>query len=169
MTRLGCGLVNALLLAWTKSIHDSGHLFPSYYYIVVIIATAIQQVTVYCIFVALLAFHSRVSDPSIGGTYMTLLNTITNLGGSWPSFVSLRLLDVLTWKHCSLTGEPCDDPTSLSQCKSNGGHCNVTIDGYYVEVIILTIVGYLWLKWARRRVDHIQSLSPSNWRCNTKA
>jgi len=53
-----------------------------YYYIVVVLATAFHQVSVYYIYVSLLAFHSRVSDQSIGGTYMTLLNTITNLGGS---------------------------------------------------------------------------------------
>eukprot|EP00966_Prymnesium_polylepis_P116816 2699538-Prymnesium_polylepis.1 len=29
------------------------------------------------------AFFNRVSDPAIGGTYMTMLNTFANLGGSW--------------------------------------------------------------------------------------
>jgi len=27
-----------------------------------------------------MAFHAKVSDPIIGGTYMTLLNTVSNLG-----------------------------------------------------------------------------------------
>lgn len=27
-----------------------------------------------------MAFFARISDPSIGGTYMTFLNTISNLG-----------------------------------------------------------------------------------------
>ena len=31
-------------------------------------------------FVAEMAFHAKVSDPRIGGTYMTLLNTVSNLG-----------------------------------------------------------------------------------------
>ncbi len=32
-------------------------------------------------FVSIMAFFAQVSDPAVGGTYMTLLNTITNLGG----------------------------------------------------------------------------------------
>ena len=35
-------------------------------------------------FVAQMAFYNRVSDPKIGGTYMTMLNTLSNLGGQWP-------------------------------------------------------------------------------------
>ena len=31
-------------------------------------------------FVAGMAFNAKISDPAIGGTYMTLLNTLTNLG-----------------------------------------------------------------------------------------
>ena len=31
-------------------------------------------------FVAMMAFYAKISDPLIGGTYMTLLNTITNFG-----------------------------------------------------------------------------------------
>ena len=31
-------------------------------------------------FVAQMAFFARVSDPLIGGSYMTLLNTLANLG-----------------------------------------------------------------------------------------
>lgn len=31
-------------------------------------------------FVSQMAFHAQISDPAIGGTYMTLLNTVANLG-----------------------------------------------------------------------------------------
>ena len=31
-------------------------------------------------FTAIMGFHAKISDPAIGGTYMTLLNTLTNLG-----------------------------------------------------------------------------------------
>lgn len=39
------------------------------------------KVTLYSMFVSIMAFFAQVSDPAVGGTYMTLLNTITNLGG----------------------------------------------------------------------------------------
>ena len=56
-------------------------------------------------FVGISAFHTRVSDPVIGGTYMTvgklscllhispslqLLATFTNLGGTWPKWFVLK-------------------------------------------------------------------------------
>jgi len=40
------------------------------------------------ILISLVSFFSKVSDPTIGGSYMTLLTTLTNLGSIWPS--SLR-------------------------------------------------------------------------------
>jgi PAT family acetyl-CoA transporter-like MFS transporter 1 len=51
-------------------------------------------------FVAIMAFNARVSDPVVGGTYMTLLNTLSNLGGVWTSTTALWFVDVLTWKSC---------------------------------------------------------------------
>lgn len=51
-------------------------------------------------FVAVMAFFAKVSDPRSGGTYMTLLNTLSNLGGTWPSTVFLWLVDILTWRNC---------------------------------------------------------------------
>lgn len=52
-------------------------------------------------FVANMAFFARVSDPAVGGTYMTFLNTLCNLGGNWPSTAALYFVDALTFKRCS--------------------------------------------------------------------
>lgn len=61
----------------------------------------IFQVTTNTMFVALMSFFARISDPSSGGTYMTLLNTICNLGGIWPETAALWLVDPLTFRKCS--------------------------------------------------------------------
>ena len=45
-----------------------------------------------------MAFFARISDPAIGGTYMTFLNTLTNLGNMWPNSFTLWFVDFLTWK-----------------------------------------------------------------------
>ena len=61
-------------------------------------------------FVAVMAFFARVSDPAVGGTYMTLLNTLSNLGGNWPGTLALWMVDSLTYKACSvpeLTNNTC--------------------------------------------------------------
>ncbi len=57
-------------------------------------------------FVSAMAFYAKVSDPRFGGTYMTLLNTLNNLGGTWPSTVILSFVDPLTWKRCSTSCKP---------------------------------------------------------------
>jgi len=53
-------------------------------------------------FVATLAFFSRISDYRIGSTYMTLLNTFANLAFMWTSTAALGMIDVLVLKECSL-------------------------------------------------------------------
>ncbi|KAG5442013.1 Acetyl-coenzyme A transporter 1 [Clonorchis sinensis] len=51
-------------------------------------------------FVSTMSFHARISDPAVGGTYMTLLNTATNLAGTLPSSLMLYLVDPLSIRHC---------------------------------------------------------------------
>lgn len=51
-------------------------------------------------FVALMAFNAKISDPKVGGTYMTLLNTVANLGGNWPPTLALWLVEELSWTQC---------------------------------------------------------------------
>ena len=51
-------------------------------------------------FISQMAFFAKVSDPLVGGTYMTLLNTVSNLGGTWTKYVSLAMLDKFTYKQC---------------------------------------------------------------------
>lgn len=60
-------------------------------------------------FVALMAFFAKISDSSVGGTYMTLLNTLTNLGGNWPAILALYFVDPLTWKQCEGGAESLDN------------------------------------------------------------
>lgn len=80
-----------------------------------------EQVTLYCMFVAIMAFHARISDPRVGGTYLTLLNTLTNLGGNWCQTLALWLVDGLTWKNClgaSISGLNCSSKTSAKVQRS---------------------------------------------------
>ena len=74
-----------------------------------------QQVTLYCTSLAIMAFNARISDPRVGGTYLTLLNTLTNLGGNWCQTLALWLVDGLTWTNClaaTIPGLHCNSKTS---------------------------------------------------------
>ncbi|XP_054160405.1 acetyl-coenzyme A transporter 1-like [Oppia nitens] len=164
--RLLFGIVFAIILWWTKYVRNpTDGSFPAYYYAVILFAYALHQIALYCMFVALMSFHARISDPLIGGTYMTLLNTITNLGGNWPQTLSLWLIDPLTRKTCSVNNMSCNDAVSLNACQASNGSCDVTTDGYYVEVVLSIIIGLLWFKWGRSKIRALQMKPMTAWKC----
>ncbi|KFM71244.1 Acetyl-coenzyme A transporter 1, partial [Stegodyphus mimosarum] len=163
--RLVFGLLFAFLVWWTHQVKLETGGFPVYYYAVIIISYALHQITVYSIFVALMAFFAKVSDPSIGGTYMTLLNTICNLGGNWPSTLALWMVDPLSTKKCENSLYSCDTKELASKCAEAGHKCITVIDGYYIETVICFIIGLLWLRWGRSIIRRLQHLPLSAWKC----
>lgn len=163
--RLLIGLEYALLVWWTPSVKQGGG-FPVYYYAIVLLSYAVHQVALYSMYVACMAFHAKVSDPLIGGTYMTLLNTVTNLGGNWPSTVALWLVDPLTSKECQgAAGHSCGSPAEAGLCVKEGGSCVTTLDGYYVESVVCVAIGLAWWVWLGKKMRRLQEQSPAAWRC----
>nr|XP_015807315.2 acetyl-coenzyme A transporter 1 [Nothobranchius furzeri]XP_015807316.2 acetyl-coenzyme A transporter 1 [Nothobranchius furzeri] len=163
--RLVIGLEYALLVWWTPSVKQDGG-FPVYYYSIVLLSYALHQVALYSMYVACMAFHARVSDPLIGGTYMTLLNTVTNLGGNWPSTVALWMVDPLTSKECQgAASQSCGSPAEAGLCVKEGGVCVTTLDGYYVESVVCVVIGLMWWVWLGKKMRQLQEQSPAAWRC----
>ncbi|XP_029302662.1 acetyl-coenzyme A transporter 1 [Cottoperca gobio] len=163
--RLLIGLEYALLVWWTPSVKQEGG-FPVYYYALVLLSYALHQVALYSMYVACMAFHAKVSDPLIGGTYMTLLNTVTNLGGNWPSTVALWMVDPLTSKECQgAVGQSCGSPEEAGLCVKEGGVCVTTLDGYYVESVVCVVIGLAWWVWLGKKMRRLQEQSPAAWRC----
>lgn len=165
--RLLIGLEYALLVWWTPSVKQEEG-FPVYYYAVVLLSYALHQVALYSMYVATMAFHAKVSDPVIGGTYMTLLNTVTNLGGNWPSTLALWLVDPLTSKECQ--GAPslsCGSPEEAELCVKEGGTCLTVLDGYYVESVVCVVIGLLWWLLLGKKLRRLQEESPQAWHCKS--
>lgn len=76
------------------------------------------KLTMYSMFVAVMAFFARISDPLFGGTNMTLLNTLTNLGTAWANTAALWMTDFLTYRQCSSnTNNTCSNETEISVSK----------------------------------------------------
>ncbi|XP_073930031.1 acetyl-coenzyme A transporter 1 isoform X2 [Castor canadensis] len=124
------------------------------------------QVTLYSMYVSIMAFNAKVSDPLIGGTYMTLLNTVSNLGGNWPSTVALWLVDPLTVKECvGASNQNCRTPDAIELCKKLGGSCVTALDGYYVESIICVFIGFGWWFFLGPKFKKLQDEEPSSWKC----
>merc|ERR1711974_24832 len=109
---------------------------PFGFYALIMLIGATGAMTSEFIFVAQMAFFARVSDPAMGGTYMTLLNTLANLGGMWPPTLAFYLVDSFT-------------------CRESA--CVVQSDGFYVMAVLCTIIGILWYILAApvvRRLQH---------------
>lgn len=118
---------------------------------------------------------------------MTLLNTLCNLGGNWPSTVVLWLVDVLTWRECDIDeANLCSNKAEkevhttirinqtyfyannrlfrFQSCSSNGGKCTISIDGYYIECGICLVFALLWYYWGKSKIRALQHLPSRAWK-----
>jgi len=169
--RLFIGILMAGLVWITPSFMSETNEFPFYYYCLVVLFYAMHQVALYTMFVSVMAFHAKVSDPSVGGTYMTLLNTVTNLGGNWPSTLSLWFVESLTFSKCNgmtdgveMEGS-CTGKLEKEACASRGGLCNIYVDGYYVETAFCIVIGFIWLyAFGTKTIKNLQNAPESSWR-----
>jgi len=174
--RLVLCLVMAGVVYITPTFKLSDGSFPLSYYGLLIFVYGIYQVALYSMFVSIMAFFARVSDPAVGGTYMTLLNTLTNLGGNWPSTLALWMVDPLTSKQCvpgaNMTetasvprDNTCVDQVQVDACTGAGGACHTVMDGYYVECGVCFVVGMAWLLlWGHRTINRLTEAPDSDWR-----
>ena len=89
-------------------------------------------------FVAQMAFFNRVSDPKIGGTYMTMLNTISNLGGQWPGTFVLA---------------------TKAKLEEHFPEAN----SFYGVTSCALVLGAAWLFFMQRRVLALQALPAKSW------
>ncbi|KAI9841631.1 MAG: hypothetical protein M1837_000478 [Sclerophora amabilis] len=151
----------------------------SWYLLLVILGHIYSTFTSTVMFVAISAFHARIADPTIGGTYMTLLATVSNLGGTFPRFFILKLVDFFTTATCTpprnapadLKGAVVTSPFSCvleaekHRCEDGGGSCNIQVDGYYITNIACVIVGAItfWI-FIKPAAMKLQALPLRAWR-----
>ncbi|XP_062129569.1 acetyl-coenzyme A transporter 1 [Drosophila sulfurigaster albostrigata] len=154
----------ATFIAYATPYLISGGEVPFYYYVLLVTSYGCYQVFLYSMFVAAMAFFAKISDPAVGGTYMTFLNTLCNLGGNWPNTVVLWLVDVLTFKQCSTQSTNlCLNKEELQECTKSGGKCEITFDGYYLEAAFCVVYGIIWLLVVRKWIRYLQDLPKRDW------
>ncbi|GLE10120.1 hypothetical protein PINS_up022115 [Pythium insidiosum] len=177
--RLFLGVLYAAIVFVTPSVMAHNEDYHFYYYGFILLVGALHEIAANMMYVPQMAFFARISDPFIGGTYMTFLNTITNLGSKWPNSLSLAVVDYLTTRECvggrnhdeilAIGSHTCSNAEERAACTSAGGECLIVRDGFYVETVICSIVGILWLVICYRRVQHLQNLKIDQWRVGAKA
>ncbi|XP_029647152.1 acetyl-coenzyme A transporter 1 [Octopus sinensis] len=162
--RLLMSIPYAGLVYMANHVQTEPGVFPAYFYLITITFYALHQVTLYCMFVSGMAMSAKVSDPAIGGSYMTLLNTVNNLGGNWPATISLWLVESLTIKACSSDNSSCSDAVNAEICTEKGGTCLTKIDGYYIEIAFCLVVGFIWYFNRRSTINRLQNLKADHWK-----
>jgi hypothetical protein len=116
------------------------------------------------------SFFTKIADPSVGGTYMTLLNTLSNLGGTWPTSFILLAVDYFTDAPCSkfdLSGNSikCSDSKSKEMCQSVGGKCNYITDGYYMVNFACFCFGLMTMVfYIKPTIKKLEGLPVRMWR-----
>ncbi|KAK3367018.1 acetyl-coenzyme A transporter 1-domain-containing protein [Lasiosphaeria ovina] len=182
--RLWCGafmgrLLAAVLAQITVAMFPAGGV-TSWYLLVVIAEHIFSTFTNTVMFVSVSAFHARIADPVIGGTYMTLLATVCNLGGTFPRFFVLRLVDYFTSATCnppspsssSSSKHPlvteafsCAIQADKERCLAGGGTCDMVRDGYYIVNVICVALGLVtFVLFIRPKVLQLQALPLRAWR-----
>lgn len=79
------------------SVGDVWWVYPA-----LLLLTVVQSTTVSIQMLCGMGLFARVADRSIGGTFMTMLNTAGNLSAAWTRAAALALVKPLTVAHCSV-------------------------------------------------------------------
>jgi len=140
----------------------AAYFFPGY-----MLAVLLNEIGSSFMHVAGMGFFAKVSDPRVGGTYMTMLNTMQNLGSKWPMLVALVAMDRLRVQHCvdaaggAIAGATCR-PTP-GDCESAGGTCSDLVDAFELMVVAGVVVGAAWLFLAWPWASRLQELPAEDW------
>jgi len=136
--RLVNGVLTVLLVFGLGVATEGGAAIPLWLYGIGVGIIAVGGVASAAMFVAQMAFFNRVSDPKIGGTYMTMLNTISNLGGQWPG-------------------------TFVFATKGAIERVSTEATGFYGVCACSVVVGAAWLLLMGEQVREIQKLPAKSW------
>ncbi|KAK7207548.1 acetyl-coenzyme A transporter 1 [Myxozyma melibiosi] len=172
--RLGCALLaQALVMCFPSGGVGNGYL------LLVILVHVLGSFMSTVQFVSINAFHTQIADPAIGGTYMTTLNTVSNLGGQWPRVLVLFAVDYFTRADCEMDAAKstadqldtfvpfsCAKQADRQKCSAiEGAACVMKVDGYYIaNLMCVAVGGALFFTVIRKKVEYLQTLPLSKWR-----
>ncbi|UJR12336.1 hypothetical protein I4U23_016513 [Adineta vaga] len=125
----------ALYVYWTPHLVSSG-----YYYPVLILLCGSSEFIRILQTTAYIGFYASVSDPRIGGTYMTFLVTISNLGYALNSSIILYAANWFPKKY-----------------------------DFIIAVGLCTVLGILWICLSYRTLKRLQRLPASKWHLRQRA
>lgn len=149
------------------------HNFPSdgkiskSYFVLVVIQHLLGSFMNTVQFVGISAFHTRIADPILGGTYMTLLNTMSNLGGTWPKFFIMTLINNTTIYECEISPDKYEYLTGTPQecIYEKFGTATLVREGYYTVNMFCCLFGIiLYWTFLRRNANILNKLPTEAWK-----
>jgi MFS transporter, PAT family, solute carrier family 33 (acetyl-CoA transportor), member 1 len=155
----------ALLVFYAPDVTSSGTI-PYGYYAFLFAWLSVYSAFSNAHFISFMAFYNRVSDADMGGTYMTILNTVSNLGAKWMESVTLFTIDRVNTNVCVAKGTreiigSCATDALKAACK---GKCATTDTPYYIVVMLSPVIAYAWLRLTRKTIDWLSQAQKSHWR-----
>ncbi len=99
-------VVTLFLTIWvfiTPLLKDENDHYSLVYFITYAVLNGVYSLIFSALAMSKILFFTQVSDKKIGGTYMTLLNTVSNIGVAWPYTLVLYLMDGMSIKACEDT------------------------------------------------------------------
>ncbi|KAI8887921.1 MFS general substrate transporter [Backusella circina FSU 941] len=163
--RLACSALGMLIVAGFPQDEPVGII----YFMLIMASTVLSSFMSTVQFVSISAFMTSIADPVIGGTYMTLLNTFSNFGGTWPKFFVLEAVDYFTMGQCSVPEVlgSCTSEHGQQLCKEANGICHIQRDGYYSVGITCVVLGLvLLLAYIKPVTERLERLPKRMWRLN---
>ncbi|CAO3635761.1 unnamed protein product [Mucor hiemalis] len=167
--RLACSALGMLIVAG----YPQGQPVGAFYFGAIMLSTVLSSFMSTVQFVSISAFMTSIADPIIGGTYMTLLNTFSNFGGTWPKFFVLEAVDYFTVNPCSVPNElgeylSCNTEVGNDFCKQANGTCTLVRDGYYIVGTMCVVAGLvLLLAYIKPVTKRLERLPKQMWRLNS--
>lgn len=134
----------------------------SVYYGVLII-TLIRSFSSTVMFVAQGAFFAKISNENYGGTYLTLLNILSNIGGTWPRLIVFWCVEALTYPGKCIVSEAVADVDSKLACLALDGIWYGGWDGFYTIAAICFILSTLLSPLVLRGIHLLQGAKPEDW------
>jgi PAT family acetyl-CoA transporter-like MFS transporter 1 len=165
---LGASLVVLYVPANIKEVASGDAPIPWLYYACLYVWLSLYAGLNTTHFVAFMSFYSKVSDSAMGGTYMTLLNTVSNLGYKWCETATMFAIDAVSVKQCVGGGGEalgsCAAEAAKNACVAAGNAC-VAADGPFHAAVCLTpVVAFAWLRVAGKHIDRLQKGGKAKWK-----
>lgn len=122
-------------------------------------------------FVAFMSFYSKVSDSAMGGTYMTLLNTVSNLGYKWCETATMFAIDAVSVERCvgasgseGVENGRCASEAAKNACVAAGNACVAGDAPFHAAVCLTPVVAFAWLCVAGKHIDRLQKGGKAKWK-----